>query len=323
MVAPIAPTVSIETLTPFETAVKALRKFRHPGFERAARRLANLSFTVRAAQILRELAPDRLADYGAGVRWLDDEDKQDDLARATMAAIGEIAPLDDETVEIEIEDGQFRLIPAAMGYPMNWDEWGELVADPDNYIDQAAAAWAFCSALAIGDQGAFESFSEHFDWDLRWPKRAGGTYDKEKLFRGFDRHGLSCFKAAWNIAIYSTGNLYFDYNIYDDNVDLPDFDIDGVRELEWQYKAARLIQDEYRLAQELFNTRTDVPKALLRIYAHSLVKDEETPHGRTLGEVFRAEQEAMAAREADEEDEENDETDPLNVLEGHRVRVRV
>jgi hypothetical protein len=310
---PIASTVSIETLPSFGDAARALRKFRKPSYSRAAAQLSGLTVTLRAAKILRELASESLAGC-TGVDWLTDGDGQESLMRKTMEAISAIAPLDEETVDIDIQDGQFRLVPAAMGFPMNWDEWQEIVNDPANFIEKEGSMWAFCCALGTGDQEAFENFSSYFDWDLRWPKRAGGTYDKEKLFRGFQRRGLKCFEVAWNIAIYSTGNLYFDYNIYDDNIALPPFDIHGVRKLEAQYKEAQPIQAQYRQALDLFLYRDGVPAALLRIFAHSLAKEEEDRlirRARSLGEVFRAEQEAMAE---DEEDAENDETDPFGVL---------
>lgn len=289
----------------FSQAAAALRKIRPVAYRTAADDLASLDQVLRAAQILIALKPGEIDKYHPEGGWLKGEDGFYDLGDAVAYAINEIAPLDMEAIDMDLQDGYFRMIPESRGRPMNWDSWDEMVNDPENYLYGNESAWAFCAALGVGDQAAFEAFSEYYDWELSYPRKAGGAYDKAKFFKALERRGLGCFKAIWSIATYSTDNLYFDYNIYDDNMDLPPFSLEGVREMERAYRAALPIEAEARWAQDLFESQPGLPAALLRIYVRSLVKDEKP---RTLVEVFRAERERGHAAE-------NDVTDPLGVLD--------
>lgn len=302
--------VSAETVrvTPgFAVAAAGLRRLRRPDYSQARTALIQLEPVLRAARILQELDPDKLL-FRDGTNWVRDDSARQRLLEDVTEAIQPIAPLMIETVEMDLEDGYVRLVPAEMGFAMNWDEWYEMTADPAEYLSQSSAPWAFCEALLQGDEAAFESFSNFYEWDLSYPKRGGGEIDWKKMVRLLDRRGLGCFEAAWNIASYSTGNIYFDYNIYEDNLPLPPFSIEGVRELRRQYQAAQPILEQYRECVRLF-AEPDVPAAVLRIYVRSLVKEKEKP--KTLVDVFREERERGYLGP----DEENDTTDPLGVLE--------
>jgi hypothetical protein len=315
-----APSVSVETVNAcpgFSTAAAGLRRLRPPSYSKVQAELMELGSGLRAARILKELDPDKLT-FRDGVNWLRDDDAHQSLLEAAVEAIGQVAPLQEESVEIDMMDGYIRLVPAELGYAMNWDEWYEMVSEPGEYLNETAAPWAFCEALLQGDESAFDSFSDYFDWDLRYPRRGGERIDWKKMQRLLEKRGLGCFKAAFEIAGYCTGNLYFDYNIYEDNLPLPDFTIEGVRELERQYLAAQPILRDYRACVHLF-AEIDVPRAVLRIYSRSLVKEEKKP--KTLVEVFREEEERERVRIGPEQarpledDEENDYTDPMGVLE--------
>ena len=287
--------VSIETVraTPgFSLAAASLRRGLKPDYSKATTGLIDLEQALRVARILQELDPDKLF-MRDGVNWMRDDDARQSLLEDAVQAVEQVAPLMEETVEIDMMDGFVRLVPAEMGYAMNWDDWYETVNEPGDFLSETDAAWAFCEALAQGDENAFGSFSEYFGWGLRYPKRGGGAVDFARMYKSLARRGLGCFKAAWKIAMYDTGNLYFDYNVYEDNLPLPSFSIDGVRELERQYQEAQPILAEYRECVRLF-AEPEVPAAVLRIYVRSLVKEPKQP--ATLAEAFRAEQERERAR---------------------------
>ena len=290
----------------FSRAASALRKIRPVRCADAFTALTNLESLLHMAQILRELAPGELDQHFPAAGWLKDDSAVEGIGLAVVEAIGEIAPLDEMVEQNLLDEGTIRLVPASMGVPMNWDEWSEMTDSPDSYLSASMAPWALCSALNLGDEAAFDRFAEYFEWDLSYPRRAGNQLDFKKMVKALKRRGLGCFEAAWNIAMYDTGNLYFDYNVYEDNLPLPPLTIAGVRELERQYQEAQPIAADYREACRLFAENDDIPAAIVRIYARSLVKEEQKP--KTLAEVFREERARGYVAE-------NNATDPLGVLD--------
>jgi hypothetical protein len=164
---PAASTVSTETLpraglVSFSAAAEALRKVRPVKYREAAGKLISFTQILRAAQILRELKPGEIDKFQPEDGWLRSEDSFYSLGGAVLEAVCAIAPLDEEAVDCDLQDGCFRMIPAQMGYAMDWDTWSETVENPDENLSEQDGVWAFCAALGQGDQGAFESFSEYF-----------------------------------------------------------------------------------------------------------------------------------------------------------------
>jgi hypothetical protein len=258
-------------LISFRQAKASLQKRRMTTFYEAYTRLHSISFQARSASILAELNPARYLGLREKVHFLTDYDEE--LVSAALEEICTIAPLDTEFIETGLlgagEDFQY-LYPAPMGFPMGWDEWEEIATDPAG-CNESMELFIFVSSLRLHYDSTLEQASEHFDWDL--PKVDLERYsdlDWERMYKLLDQAGLSCFKRAIDVCLYSTDNPYFDFNPYDEDAnafpDLPPYSLDGVHQLEAFYQAAKPIQADFEEAENLFENCYGLPWKLLKIW---------------------------------------------------------
>jgi hypothetical protein len=314
----------VETREPFERVISSLsvaRPFpkiekilgelgarRRPSLQNAIQQLQTIRGVTGSGRILAELAPNTFQAACADGLWRMLEisesfrygDATPDIVSSTLNAIQEIAPLDWDAMENQFsnEDEVIFLIPDCYGYPMGWDDWDQIREDLES-TSLDLGMYIFFTTLRLGDMEIFEAANEQFEWGIeRIPERLAdrdmGTLDRAKLFRSLDRAKMGCFKDALEVCFYDTGNVYFDYNPYDEGEVpslLPPYAIEGVRDLAAQWKAAQPILANLRIAQNRFMSDPGVPDRLYKAYLRYLDRGvpRERIRVRTLGDIFAEE----------------------------------
>ena len=278
----IVDTVSISS---FSQAIGKLRSLKRQSFQDVVISLQQAKLTARLARIVAELRPDlyqEITKNGVTLNSLD----SDDLMQQTLNAINEVAPLDD-MFENELMDGSIPLLyPQCCGYPMSWDEWEEMAEDP-GFVSPSMSFYVFVTAWRIGDERAFINGSEVFGWNLRFEN---SNVDWEKFCKLLDKNGLGIFKNAFDVAMYSTGNPFFDFNPFDENYgyeDLHELSIEGVRSLAEDWKKAKPIIEENNKACTMFAEQPELAGRLVKLMRRCRIKENPAPRPpKTLIEIF-------------------------------------
>jgi hypothetical protein len=293
--------VAVSALVPLGVAMQALRRARRVKMVTAVDALTEAKTATSAARILFELNPNRLNDLCAANRCLNDPEQT--LVSETMEAIGEIAPLDTDMMDVEFQDdGQVPwLLPAPAGFALGWEEWEEWSGHLDEHAD--AKMYIFWTCIRLGESETLESAGWAYDW-LDWGMEIPDLYTDEEEHMDWERFeetlrnkGLGCFIAAREICCYDTGNPYFDWNPYDENGESQSpavpFNLEGVRELEKDWQAAQPMLEDFREARERFDRDPSLAGKLLAIWDSCMVRNKKKrkrrARARTLVEVFREE----------------------------------
>jgi hypothetical protein len=290
---------AVAPMTTFQVASWSLRKRRKPTFSDAVSRLKKVGFLAKTVIILKELNPEKHAELQEKFRFLGDDIENEEVIYETLAAICGIAPIDMQFYDnVRYDDMEFEyLYPESCGFPMGWDEWGEIASNPTDCND-SMALFIFFTALRLGEGEVLERASERFGWNL--PEVDLEQYDAvdwEKLYALLVRARLGCFNNAIDVCLYSTGNPYFDYNPYDEEVipDLPPYSLEGVREMQDMWEAAKPINADFDQAKEMFEEDPEKYSwTLLKLWLRCCKKKKRERvrlrtsgnPGRTLGEIW-------------------------------------
>lgn len=277
-----------------QSAVKLLQAKRQPDMDEVIRRLNSARFTTSCAAILAEISPEKYyAACRGGMLLITDGNLMTPLAQAAIEAIMEVAPLDEEALEVIVSEGEYpmNLPPASAGFPMSFDEWDEFRCDIDN-CSEDMSLYVFYTALRFGDHDVLDEAACHFNWEIN-SRFSEGDLDWDKMYAMLERETWSkCFVNAIDIICYQTGNIYFDYNPYDADIiyDLPPFTIDGFHTLETEWQEAKPILLDYELAKDLFLRDPEVPGELLEMWK-ACITPSRTRTNLTLAEVWREDEE--------------------------------
>jgi hypothetical protein len=274
-------------------AVEGLRYKIAPWPSVALELLNQLRVIISCAKILadEELFPDREAEkLPAG--WSDtDSNWMRDYLVGTLQCIDGIAPLDTDYLDVLIGEDQelpYNLPPGPEGYAMSLDEWDSITQDLSDYTDRNMQI--FFWALAMNDGETLVRASEEWDWDLkRYPNFSKVTGLNHERFQALlTENNLLHFFNAFKACTYQTGNIYFDYNPYDEEAGygtLPDITPEGVRYLSRQYQASKPIKADVMMAEEEFSNDADLVAKLMDIYIAALEFDSSV-RPQTLAEMW-------------------------------------
>ena len=286
----------------FKQAADGLRRFRRPTLNEVFSRLSGLHTALTLAPILHGLDPVAFRESCQGRVLAPLSNYDQSFETAISARLQQIAPFDGEFMELNgdgVEEGGW-LVPECAGYPCGWDEWEEMTSNPAAYDTPYMQLYIFCTALRLGESQLFDNASEAFGWDIAYPDKATNfDPDWERLYRLLRRRGLGPFCDVWDVCTYSTGNIYFDFNAYDEDVDwasLPFFDLDGFRQLAKEWQAAQPILEQFRIAVHMAEQDSRIFAELLRAYCDSF-KPERRRKSKTLAEIWNEESEGGIDRD--------------------------
>jgi len=276
-----------------EKAVKWLREQKKPSMHEVIGDLLELKAQTSVVAILNELNPQRLGTVKIGESTLLDN---------CLAEINERAPVDEMQMYSYWEGGDGTipfLIPESVGYPMGWDEWAEMLGDLSPEENQESLQlFVFANVWRLEPGETMEEVAQILGWDnLDMSKGAEvETLDWKRFEAGLRRKWLGVFMNGLNACWYQTGNIYFDYNPYDDDqgIDLPNFNLEGVHWLEGEWQAAQPILEDLRVASELFAKDKRLAGTIMRIAGKCAVQRTRVriggpDHPLTLVEVFEEE----------------------------------
>jgi hypothetical protein len=266
-------------------AIAVISNMHVPTLSLAAERLERIGTTIEAIRIIQELNPDRL--IGEDVRIFD----SDSLIQAAVDVINNHAPVDmDFIVESFFEsdgEGMIGLVPRSMGFDGDYDSVSEVLNDLEGH----AAVWdmfVFFHALNEGDEDLLMRASMAYDWGIDEYPDLGAVdhYDRQKISKQFAQAGLQCFDHAIDVCYQETGNIYFDYSLFEEDAwNLPDFTVAGVRSLIDEYHDAQPIGEDYIRAHAIFQ-EPGIPEQILKIFLSSAERKNKRVRARTLAEVF-------------------------------------
>jgi hypothetical protein len=290
---------AVVSMTTFQDASWSLRRRKMPTFDRMVSRLGKVKFMAESARILEALNQERFKEIKPKIKFLNNDECNDVLA----AALGEItlvAPLDMEFIELNLSDFDgliTSLPPEPYGFPISLDEWESITQDLEGCAE-SLGLYVFFTALRLGEYSVLEAAASRFGWDF--PDNLNfdryGDVDWKLLFEKLDQAGLGFYKNAIDVCHYSTGNPYFDYNPYDEELihDLPEYSLEGVRELQQEWIESKPILADFRRAEERFEHNPSRESwRLLKLYLSCCEKRSRArvrTNGKTLVEIFGEEE---------------------------------
>lgn len=258
-------------------SVEMLRARRVMGWGEALSELKILRVIAQSGEIIRELAPQRLE----GMRLRGTEN----AVYLAMEVINNAAPIAWDGIEADLDGNDLPpfLYPESVGYAMGWDEWMQINEDITEQPGDLAL-YIFLTCVRLGDRMAFEQAAEHYGWDINLPL-LNENMDWGRLEALLADAGMVEFKNAIDACWYQTGNIYFDYNPYDENYidseDLPDFSAEGARRLASEWQLAQPIRSDLEMAIESFQRDPGLARKLMRLFGEAQGYD-----GTTLMEIF-------------------------------------
>jgi hypothetical protein len=181
---------------------------------------------------------------------------------------------------------------------MGLEDWEDMAHSIQiGVVREEMTLYVFWTALRLGDRETFEAGNGTLGWrvqkipDQVW-SREYSVLNWDGFTKRLERAGFACFISAINMIFYDTGNVYLDYNPYDEDPQpqfLPSFTVEGVRALEAEWAAAQPIIHDYQEAFTLFTETPGIPEMLLKIYTRSLEHEKPRVRVRTLVDLFTEE----------------------------------
>jgi hypothetical protein len=276
-----------------KTAILNLQLHRPFGIFEALQSLREKKWGAEMAGILFDLAPDKLREAG--------NCSLADLAEVVVTEINNVAPILEESILADdVGEGFVFLYPECAGYPMSWEDYGDLMDNArSGDCDENMRLYLFFSMLRLGDSDEFNAVSDAFGWEVAYQDVE--NLDLERLKGLLQKADLECFADTLNVCWYMTGNLYFDYNPYDEGEDpgwLPAFNREGIAELRRQWQEALPIIDHLNQAVERFANEPSLAIKLMDCLAACSKVVEKPPAHRpmTLAELWGEDDEEQAAR---------------------------
>lgn len=264
--------ITLADSPPLAVAMKALEARRPVDYLTAFGKLNHWQLDVSLAQILREYDPERLAIVSL-----------DGLYHETIQVIEGRAPL----WEMSDETDDFIIYPDPHGYAIGWDDWEDLSSNSAN-AGEPWRLYLFYTALRLEGQPAFDTASKAFGWGVTYSEIR--NLDMDRLKVALAEAGLPEFYNAMLVCWYDTGNLYFDWDPYDETsaeFDLPPLNLEGVSRLIHDWEVAQPIIEDDRKAVERFAEEPGLAVPLMDcLLKCSEPAEKQPPPGRSLGEVF-------------------------------------
>ena len=279
----IADSVSLSS------AVSGLKNWLPVSVETALEFLRTLEPSLTLIEILNWLRPD------LDTNRLDFED----LRWQALDAINDIARLDENVAQEELEEGDLPILyPANMGYPMGWDEYDELLQNLSN-LAEGMRLYMFFTMLRTGRDESFQEMSDYFGWQVQFAPIEGLDFE---VFKQETRAaGLEDYYWALRVSWYCTDNVYFDFNPWDENGGdweiLPNWTREDIEALAKQYDETMPISEANERAVEQFARDATIAGRLLECMVRSSDLGRTHP-AMTLAELWAADE-----TESDEDDE--------------------
>lgn len=252
----------------FEAAKLFIRQKQTVDFSVAVRELSKLNALANIHCAYQQLFPE------------DHKTKLKDFPRSLLEARANPETLDDKVVEqlgnlFPMEDEVFLEDYAYIGIQpqnisMSWDEFGELLENPDefNRSDDLAFPIMIWSIGNEVDRDTWDTLAENLGWNARWPEQliSHEVYiDVEALRKNLDAAGLGVFMASILMAWKDTGNIFLDFDPYNDEENYPCFTVESIVELYHLWEEARPYLEQDAAAMALWNQQPDILQTVVDI----------------------------------------------------------
>jgi hypothetical protein len=185
----------------------------------------------------------------------------DGIIDYTLGLICQHCGADEEMTREEGYDP--TLYPESMGYPMNWDELAALLECDAKEVDKDYYLYLYYTLLRVDEEDHFNKFAEQLGWGVKY---ANIFIERETYAILLQERGLEDFYQALEVAWYDTGNIFFDFNIDDNEFgydNLPSYTPEGVENMRLQFEEAQPIREAVNRAEERFAHEPELAKTLM------------------------------------------------------------
>lgn len=312
----------------YKQARDYLTSRRMPTFHDARSVLERLGEVAQAAEVLKELKPDKEWKGSLGRLFSFNVERGEilEVEEDAISAVGELFPIRQDVMEdaiLNLEEGQPLFIDIEpQGVSWSFDGFYEYANEPEGFDDRASVivmAWSLDTQL---EKEVWELLAERFGWPERIPRcieMSTDGFDVDKLEKLLDEKGLSEFKDVFTIVWQNTGSHFFDISM--DECDPIDFSIESVRALQEEWENAQLYLTSLNKAIERAAQDPGVLEVVIDTW-DACCQFNEHPKGRTLMEIFTNERRRDAnilvdpfygpiGVDADDEDEDDEWEDEL------------
>ena len=264
---------AVMNLVPFGDIILSLRAMRAPSLGDVLSELHEARRVTACVLILKEIKPELLEDallINEGTLF---KNEGYALLEMTLEQINEIAPIDMEQIQMDLDAGEedLFLVPESAGVGFAVD-----MSMDDDYFRDNPMMLFWRAVIYKEGQALFSAAVEYGWWDYglempeEWPVDA---LDFDRFVKNLRARGLGVFVTVYEIFEHETGNPYFDWNPYDESELMApyfSFNVEGVRELEKFWIAAQPISEDFKKAKQQFEDDPGLAGKLLAIYLESL-----------------------------------------------------
>ena len=253
------------------TTIKRLSSVRQEPTEKVLYRLNDVHHLVNMQLIARELGvqiPELHLNDAAG--------EGANLRNAVSSIFLEMAnkfPINDFWAESFAYEDDFspRGIPIALlNLATNWDEFSDLVCNPESiFEDRASAAFALWLLNEVADD-EWGPAAEHFGWPVKSvPRRIRRSHhlDHKRLLASLDEAGLPNFKAAFQMGMFDTGSRFLDLDDQILEQAPPDFSLAEMHALIAESAIADRVLDQVKAASNQGWREPHIYERLMDLYA--------------------------------------------------------
>jgi len=184
----------------------------------------------------------------------------------------------DMAVERTDETHQFVIPIEPIGPQYDWDTFSQDVEDPSNLSEWAGPGMLIQLMDHDWDEG-WESLISHFGWKLDGkPEFPSGRWwiPLEDFYEKLKAHGLKRLIWLWRVNTWTTGNLFWDLNLYDEQTYGEDlYESEAIPRLLKEWRRAQRIHTLYEAAVQAVLDNPDLIPLQVKLFQEAIVLREE------------------------------------------------
>lgn len=241
-------------------------------------------------QAFRELFPDAYPQSIKGMKLrpgtLTDAltDPESELLKAVH---DQLFPIDTEAFEEWVlnGNGEIRIQVEPYGMTVTCEDVAEACYEGEDPFTGSLNTFLMLLLYNGFGEETWEWADAFYYWNVPAPLSMFKQVDEvdwDALYEILDEAGLGCVKAAMDIVAHCTGNIFLDYNPYDEQSyinDMQDFTVEVLKDLARQWIEAKPLMDDWDKAQTLGDNDPTIYPKIKEIWEQCCTYKETNKYG--------------------------------------------
>lgn len=232
----------------FRQAKARLLSLQTVDYDAAATALRRLDIFLAICAVAAEHEPDILAERARDTFCHTLIHEPSVVEEKGVALLGKLMPINEDALleYLQEDDRDSWVIPIqCVNLAGSWDEFGEILMEPEHLSPSwAAILFAHLLVYECDDASVWERASLAFGWPVTGASNDSWIrlhLDGEKFLASLEAEGLGDWKAAFLMAMHSTGSIFLDMSYDDSGLEAFDLTLENVQALAQEWKTGKEI----------------------------------------------------------------------------------